>query len=104
MSKCPYCPAEYSTDEEVARHLGNVWEHLRERLAEAEKELAAERIEGERVRQALADVDTMRCGGTKLLRPAGFKNPCPEFKVGIECGGCKDCAPERSGGADHAEG
>ncbi len=94
MSRCPFCPAEYSTDEEVARHRESVGDHLRERLALAEEELHAERQQGEKLRQALADADHMRCGGTRLLRPPGFKNPAPEFKVGIECPGCRDCSPQ----------
>ena len=36
MSKCPYCPAEYSTLPELDAHLGAVGDHLRERLAESE--------------------------------------------------------------------
>ena len=36
MSKCPYCPAEYSTLPEMDAHLGAVDDHLRERLAESE--------------------------------------------------------------------
>ncbi len=39
MPKCPHCPAEYSTQEEVDRHYHSAWEHLRERLAETQSAL-----------------------------------------------------------------
>lgn len=32
MPKCPHCPADYSTEEEVERHLGQVGGHVRDRL------------------------------------------------------------------------
>lgn len=37
--KCPHCNAHYSTEEEVARHLGQVAHHLPERLDEAKSAL-----------------------------------------------------------------
>lgn len=40
--KCPYCTAHYSTAGELRRHLEARWEHLRERLAAAEAEIAAD--------------------------------------------------------------
>ncbi len=36
VGKCPYCPAEYSTAPELARHLESTWEHLRERHTSAD--------------------------------------------------------------------
>lgn len=38
--KCPYCPAEYSTRPEMLRHLESKWDHLYERLAASEAEVA----------------------------------------------------------------
>jgi hypothetical protein len=34
--KCHYCSAEYSTAEELVRHLGTVGDHLRDRLLRAQ--------------------------------------------------------------------
>jgi hypothetical protein len=48
-------------------------------------------MKSELLRRSLADADDRRCGGTKLLRPKEFKNPAPEYSVGIDCPGCKDC-------------
>ena len=36
---CPYCPAVYSTEEEMKRHLGQVTYHLSERLDETKAAL-----------------------------------------------------------------
>jgi hypothetical protein len=37
--KCAFCPAEYSTQEEVDRHIESKWGHLPERLLSAEQAL-----------------------------------------------------------------
>jgi hypothetical protein len=60
MAKCPYCPADYSTPEELARHLGTVGDHLRERLASAEAEVERGRSLIDRDRTGLAEaIDRM---------------------------------------------
>jgi hypothetical protein len=32
MPRCEHCPANYSTEVELARHVESVWNHLRDRL------------------------------------------------------------------------
>jgi len=45
--KCPYCPAHYSTNEELVRHIEAVWNHYPERSVAAEKEMAGLREHAE---------------------------------------------------------
>lgn len=40
MPKCPHCPAEYSTDEELARHAEAVSYHYPQRLRDSAKAFA----------------------------------------------------------------
>lgn len=35
MPKCPHCPAEYSTEQEVSQHLGRHGQHVIDRMQEA---------------------------------------------------------------------